>query len=89
MKQFKRKMTATVMSAAVMMSIVTTNLSADGSIPASVTTPPAPIEGIRDDGSYHDLVHPGVANGGYMVYSLYMIASIFASKKTGIIYICN
>ena len=43
---------------------------ADGNVPASVTTPPKPIEGIRDDGSYHDLVHPGVANGGYMVYSL-------------------
>ena len=70
MKQFKNKLTATVMSAVVMMSFVTTNLSADGSVPASVTTPPAPIEGIRDDGSYHDLVHPGVANGGYMVYSL-------------------
>lgn len=38
--------------------------------PATVTNPPVPIEGIRDDGQYHDLVHPGTANGGYMQYSL-------------------
>ena len=37
---------------------------------ASVTNPPVPIEGLRDDGSWHDLVHPGTASGGFMQYSL-------------------
>lgn len=38
--------------------------------PATVVAPPTPIEGIRDDGQYHDLVNPGTADGGYMQYSL-------------------
>lgn len=70
MRQLKNKLIAAAASASLIMSFTAMNLSADGSVPASVVKPPEPIGGIRDDGSYHDLVHPGVADGGYMVYSL-------------------
>ena len=43
---------------------------ADNREPATVVTPPQPIENIHDDGSYHDLVQPGYATGGTMQYSL-------------------
>ncbi len=69
MKALRNKLTASI-AAIVMFFTMTPAVLADGNVPASVVTPPVPIEGIRDDGSYHDLVHPGVANGGYMVYSL-------------------
>ena len=59
-----------VLASAVIIITPFTKAMADGSTPATVVQPPVPIQGIRDDGSYHDLVHPGVANGGYMVYSL-------------------
>ncbi len=70
MKQLKNKLIAAAASASLIMSFTAMNLSADGAVSASVVKPPEPIAGIRDDGSYHDLVHPGVADGGYMVYSL-------------------
>lgn len=68
MKVFNKKALSALASVAMVASMGTAVL-ADG-LPANVTTPPMPIEGVRDDGSYHDLVHPGVAEGGYMVYSL-------------------
>lgn len=69
MKAFTNKITAAAASA-VLLFTMGSAVYADGSTPASVVQPPRPVEGIRDDGQYHDLVHAGTAQGGYMVYSL-------------------
>ncbi|MBR1797396.1 MAG: DUF4214 domain-containing protein [Clostridiales bacterium] len=43
---------------------------ADGAVPASVVTPPTPVTGLHDDGTWHELIIPGSSSGGTMQYSL-------------------
>ncbi|MBR3532609.1 MAG: DUF4214 domain-containing protein [Clostridiales bacterium] len=69
MKSLVKKMAAIVMGITVL-AFASPMVMADGKPAATITTKPKPIEGIYDDGQFHDLVHPGVASGGYMVYSL-------------------
>ena len=68
MREFTKKILAAVTGVLTFVAMTPTVLADNP--PARVVTPPVPIEGITDDGSYHDLVHPGTAEGGFMQYSL-------------------
>ena len=68
MRVFTKKILAAVTGVLTFVAMTPTVLADNP--PARVVTPPVPIEGITDDGSYHDLVHPGTAEGGFMQYSL-------------------
>ena len=70
MSKMRLKILALAASIVFVLSFVSMSVFADDRPAANVAVPPTPVLGLVDDGSWHDLVNPGYAEGGTMLYSL-------------------
>ena len=68
MKVLTKKIIAAITGIITVASFATTVLADNP--PASVVAPPVPVQNLRDDGTWHELVTPGTASGGFMQYSI-------------------
>ena len=68
MKALTKKFIATITGIITVFSLATTVLADNP--PATVVAPPVPVQNLRDDGTWHELVTPGTASGGFMQYSI-------------------
>lgn len=68
MKALTKKLVSTITGIITVVSLAGAVLADNP--PAVVVQPPVPVQNLRDDGAWHELVTPGTAEGGFMQYSI-------------------